>query len=79
MYWVIIKPVLQGLLVIGFQGMKDQVACILDFQEGVYNCHLKCIFLRGQKCIGHKLQLFTSQLRHRKGLIARCINPIQCI
>ena len=56
------------LLDVESQGVKGHVACIPDFQEGDSVCHLGCNIPMDQGCIGLRLQLFTFQSRHRKGL-----------
>ena len=48
-------------------GDKGSSSPYSDFQKGDKNGHPKYNILIGQKCIGTKLQLFTSQLRHGKG------------
>lgn len=59
------------LLDVESQGVKGQVAYIPDFQEVGSVCHLRCIIPMDQECIGLRLQLFTFQSRHRKGLLSQ--------
>ena len=64
---------------IGFQRIKDKAGCSEDFlYENKIVTITNSIPSWSGRC-GSFIQLFTSQLRHRKGPVAKYINPIQCI